>query len=53
MGLSDGKMILENVTKMSQTEKKRGLPIENTEIMADGTIMPRIGINKSHSFSSF
>jgi len=45
MGLSDVKMILENVTKMSRTEKKRRLLIENTEIVADGTYMSRIGIN--------
>ena len=53
MGLSDVKMNLEKGAIMSQTEKKRRLLIENTEIMADGTIMSRIGIKKSHGFSSF
>lgn len=53
MDLGDVKMILGNVTEMSQTGKKRRLLIENTEIVGSGAKMPRIGIKKSHSFSTF
>jgi hypothetical protein len=53
MGLICGKMIFGKGAIMSQTGKKRRLLIENTEIVADGTKMSRIGIKKSHSFSSF
>ena len=53
MGLSDARIILGNVTKLSQAEKKRGLLIENTEIVVGETKLPRIGINKSHNFSTF